>query len=167
MLENLYSQHNVSHLSGVLDKAFTLSITCPGYEFLGEITPIANRAQEEVDKTKKGLELQLREWYERGTTSGYGDIRAQETKIDPEIRDAREFGVEEFSVSAGLAKEIEAKWAAHFYPATVRAEPYKIHLYGPHGGFDVHRDTPEKDLVGTFLVGLGDTRQTPTARWEY
>ena len=39
----------------------------------------------------------------------------------------------------------------------MRAVPYKIHLYGPGGHFKSHRDTPETNLVGTFLVGLGDT----------
>jgi len=38
--------------------------------------------------------------------------------------------------------------------------PYKIHLYGPGGHFKSHRDTPETGLVGTFLVGLGDTSST-------
>ena len=39
----------------------------------------------------------------------------------------------------------------------MRVEPYKIHPYGPKGHFEVHRDTPENGLVGTFLLGLGDT----------
>ncbi len=51
-------------------------------------------------------------------------------------------------------------WREHFLPRNVRAEPYKIHLYGPGGHFKSHRDTPETGLVGTFLVGLGDTSRT-------
>ena len=45
----------------------------------------------------------------------------------------------------------------HFLPERVCAMPYKIHIYGPEGQFKPHKDTPEKNLVGTFLVGLGDT----------
>ncbi|KDQ55549.1 hypothetical protein JAAARDRAFT_195404 [Jaapia argillacea MUCL 33604] len=38
-----------------------------------------------------------------------------------------------------------------------RVEPYKIHLYAPGGHFRPHRDTPSTNLVGTFLLGLGDS----------
>jgi len=42
-------------------------------------------------------------------------------------------------------------------PARVRAVPYKLNVYGPGGGFQVHKDTPQAGLVGTGLIGLGDT----------
>lgn len=145
-----------------MDQPFTLTVIRPGCEFSGEIEPRETHAQEQEKTTKAELEEQLRTWCENATISGYGDVRTQETKVDPSVRDAREFGAHEFSVSPGLTEQVQAMWAAHFYPAIVRAEPYKIHLYGPNGGFDVHRDTPETDLVGTFLVGLGDTKDRPT-----
>ena len=91
--------------------------------------------------------------------SGYGDVRSQDTKIDLDVRNACEIPSDEFSVGKKLLGRIEAAWAKSFLPRKVRAEPYKIHLYGPGGHFKSHRDTPEMDLVGTFLLGLGDTEQ--------
>jgi hypothetical protein len=40
---------------------------------------------------------------------------------------------DEFSVDKELLDRIEAAWAESFLPRKVRAEPYKIHLYGPGG----------------------------------
>lgn len=61
---------------------------------------------------------------------------------------------------------IQKLWKEHFVPGNVRAEPYKIHIYGPGGHFKSHRDTPEKDLVGTFLVGLGDTSSSSAGNFR-
>ena len=91
--------------------------------------------------------------------SGYGDVKNQDTKIDLNVRNACEIPPDEFSVDKELLDRIEAAWAKSFLPRKVRAEPYKIHLYGPEGHFKSHRDTPEMNLVGTFLLGLGDTLQ--------
>ena len=91
--------------------------------------------------------------------SGYGDVKNQETKLDLQVRNACEILPDEFSVDKELLDRIEDAWATSFLPQKVRAEPYKIHLYGPGGHFKSHRDTPEMNLVGTFLLGLGDTLQ--------
>ena len=56
-----------------------------------------------------------------------------------------------------LLAYVEQTWAEHFFPTKVRVEPYKINVYGPGGHFKPHQDTPAKDLVGTVLLGLGDT----------
>ena len=81
------------------------------------------------------------------------------TEIDSEVRNAREIPASEFEVEPEFLGEIQELWGKHFLPRVVRAEPYKIHLYGPGGHFKSHRDTPETGLVGTFLVGLGDTSE--------
>ena len=80
-----------------------------------------------------------------------------ETKVDHEVRNAREISASEFQVKPKFLRQIQKLWKEHFLPLNVRAEPYKIHLYGPGGHFKSHRDTPETGLVGTFLVCLGDT----------
>ena len=56
-----------------------------------------------------------------------------------------------------LINQVEKLWSKYFLPKRVCVTPYKIHIYGPEGQFKPHMDTPEKNLVGTFLVGLGDT----------
>ena len=58
-----------------------------------------------------------------------------------------------------LIKRVEHLWSQYFLPKAVRATVYKIHIYGPGGQFKPHMDTPEQNLVGTFLVGLGDTTE--------
>ena len=103
------------------------------------------------------LEQQLQAWYTQAPLSGYGNVRDQRTEIDAAVRDAREIAAEHLEVSGDILRGVTAAWKTHFLPREVRVEPYKIHIYGPGGHFLPHRDTPAQDLVGTFLLGLGDT----------
>ncbi|KAI0820832.1 hypothetical protein BC628DRAFT_1523820 [Trametes gibbosa] len=151
-----------NYAKGFLDESFNLRITRPGCEFEG---PIArNKLEEGLDRTEEGKALQqaknarLQQWYDCASVSGYGDVQTQVTKIDKDVRAAREIPASEFTVDDALLRRVERLWAERFLPSpVVRAEPYKIHLYGPGDHFRSHRDTPQKDLVGTFLVGLGDS----------
>lgn len=97
----------------------------------------------------------LRQLYEAAAPAAFGDMKAMETRIDPLVRSGREIASHGFSVSPELCRWVERTWAEHFVPKNVRAEPYKVNLYGPGDRFATHRDTPEKNLVGTFLVALG------------
>ncbi|KAH9856771.1 hypothetical protein C2E23DRAFT_809049 [Lenzites betulinus] len=151
--------------SGYLEP-FRLRITRPGCEFDGYIGPNRTTSfkyprweETHEDKTlREELNQRLRQWHDSAQTSGYGDVREQVTKIDESVRTAREIGTSEFVVEAELLRRIERIWTEHFVPSSgVRAEAYKIHLYGPGGHFKMHRDTPQHDLAGTFLIGLGDT----------
>jgi hypothetical protein len=108
----------------------------------------------------------LHDWFENSAISGYGDMQSLETKVDCEVRNAREIPASEFEVEPELLQYIQKLWSKHFLPRSVRAEPYKIHLYGPGGHFKSHRDTPETGLVGTFLVGLGDTSSASTGHFR-
>ncbi|KAI0366997.1 hypothetical protein BV20DRAFT_971096 [Pilatotrama ljubarskyi] len=147
--------------SGFLDREFSLSIARPGCEFVGSIHPEpgSSRVSYQWKNTGERMrEARLKQWYDSAAMSGYGDVLEQTTKINSHVRNAREINSSEFRVEPELLRRIEALWEEHFIPSTnVRAEPYKIHLYGPDGHFKEHRDTPQKDLVGTFLIGLGDT----------
>ena len=98
----------------------------------------------------------LKKLFDGGVVSGYGDVRSQSTRVDDEVRNAREISSEHFTVSPSLYEDIERVWSENFLPGSVRIEPYKLHLYGPGGCFRPHWDTPEKNLAGTFLVGIGD-----------
>ncbi|KDQ58790.1 hypothetical protein JAAARDRAFT_206635 [Jaapia argillacea MUCL 33604] len=140
----IYRQMFRTHAQGRFDFEFSLTVTQPGCEFNG--------------KLKTGSDCtHLEELFEHAPSSGYGDVVSQETKVDSDVRDAREITADGFSVDTILLEAIQKCWGEHFYPNAVRAEPYKIHLYGPDGHFREHRDTPQKDLVGTFLLGIGDT----------
>ena len=144
-LETLYEDTEslaISHAVGGISK-FHLHITRPGCEYNGNVG--------------KKLDTLLPAWFEHSAISGYGDMRSLETKVDSEVRNAREIPASEFDVKPEFLVKIQKLWGRHFLPRNVRAVPYKIHLYGPGGHFKSHRDTPETNLVGTFLVGLGDT----------
>ncbi|OSD05492.1 hypothetical protein PYCCODRAFT_1385320 [Trametes coccinea BRFM310] len=158
MLEKLCRKVN-NHACGYLNHPFQLRITRRGCEFDAPITPSPVPESDVRDEAEaKRLEELLKRWYDHATVSGYGDVHEQVTKVDSEVRNAREISASEFTVGRKLLRSIQRQWRKHFVPGTrVRAEPYKIHLYGPGGGFKEHRDTPQKDLVGTFLLGLGDT----------
>ncbi|KAI0741946.1 hypothetical protein C8Q80DRAFT_1123686 [Daedaleopsis nitida] len=143
--------------SGYLEEPFTLRISRKGCEFDGSIVP-SQDTKTYYNEAGKKITARIELWYDNAQVSGYGDVREQVTKVDDRIRDAREIPANEFSVEAELLARISALWDRHFYPNHgIRVQPYKIHLYGPDGHFDTHRDTPERDLVGTFLLGLGDT----------
>jgi formylglycine-generating enzyme required for sulfatase activity/TPR repeat protein len=96
----------------------------------------------------------LRQIYDAAAPATFGDMNAMQTRVDPLVRSGREVDCSGFSVPPALCRWVEQTWAEHFLPASVRAEAYKINLYGPGDRFATHRDTPEKDLVGTFLLAL-------------
>ncbi|OBZ72990.1 hypothetical protein A0H81_07209 [Grifola frondosa] len=151
-LEAISERHCRPVASGEFKKPFKLTITRPGCKSETSIKP----GEKSTRNGPVGKLLQT--WYTNATVSGYGDVREQVTKVDKNVRNAREIPATEFAVPQELVEQIQKCWDEHFFPNTgVRVEPYKIHLYGPGGHFKMHRDTPEKDLVGTFLVGLGDT----------
>lgn len=149
-LTTLRKGYTADFQSGYCRHYHKLCITRPGCEFDGKL---------------ERLDDHLQAWFEKSDVSGYGNVQTQETIVDESVRNAREIPASEFSVSENLLREIENIWSKSFIPSQVRAEPYKIHLYGPGGHFRSHKDTPEKGLVGTFLVGLGDTTQ-PEARFK-
>ncbi|KAH9888828.1 hypothetical protein C8Q73DRAFT_766452 [Cubamyces lactineus] len=144
-----------NYASGHLDAPFTLRITRAGCEFDGSIAPSVPKSRYDVDEAVKS---RLQKWFDNAAVSGYGDVQEQVTKVDEEVRAAREITSTGFQVEPELLRRVEQLWCGHFVPGSnVRAEPYKIHLYGPDGHFRSHRDTPQHGLVGTFLLGLGDT----------
>ncbi|RPD76635.1 hypothetical protein L226DRAFT_381684 [Lentinus tigrinus ALCF2SS1-7] len=160
-LSAIYSAHVHNKASGYLDKPFNLKITKDNCEFNGPISPptqFYNCGDPIFERgERKAVKSRLKEWYKNASVSGYGDVREQVTKVNKKVRNAREIPATHFSVEAELLERVAALWDQNFYPnRSIRVEPYKIHLYGPGGHFDMHRDTPQKDLIGTFLLGLGD-----------
>ncbi|THU81101.1 hypothetical protein K435DRAFT_767511 [Dendrothele bispora CBS 962.96] len=155
--QQVYKQKGRVYQEGYLDTPFKLKITLPDYTFEDSI-PIHVIDPEYGRPGSSGYDAgkRLSTWYRHGKPSGYGDLREHVTKFDRDVRSAREIAAENFQVEPVLLREVEKHWKNHFYPPNVRAEPYKIHMYGPGDKFDEHRDTPQTDLVGTFLVGLGD-----------
>ncbi|KAI0703178.1 hypothetical protein C8Q76DRAFT_222192 [Earliella scabrosa] len=138
--------------------SFKLKITREGCKSSGRVNPPRSKTAHERSSENAKIERKLAQWYRAAAISGYGDMHEQVTKVDPAVRNAREIPASEFAVEPELLARIAACWDEHFVPTSgVRVEPYKIHLYGPGGHFKTHRDTPERDLVGTFLLGLGDT----------
>ncbi|KDQ55558.1 hypothetical protein JAAARDRAFT_180355 [Jaapia argillacea MUCL 33604] len=140
----IYERLCVPFAKGVLDQPFRLRITRAGCPFDGELD-------------QRETHTRLQHWFDNAALSGYGDVLAQETKFDEDVRKAREIPASEFSVEPALLEWIQSCWSKSFHPPGVRVEPYKIHLYGPGGHFKAHRDTPQINLVGTFLLGVGDT----------
>ncbi|KAI1796667.1 hypothetical protein LXA43DRAFT_879441 [Ganoderma leucocontextum] len=159
MLREIATTHAQNSASGSLDKPFRLRITRRGVKFDEMISPRAQPPTGYLSASAKGaLEPRLKKWHSNAQLSGYGDVREQVTKVDKSVRQAKEIPASEFSVEPELLAHIADLWDQNFFPNTgVRAEPYKIHLYGPGDHFSAHRDTPQQGLVGTFLLGLGDT----------
>ncbi|KDQ55557.1 hypothetical protein JAAARDRAFT_59585 [Jaapia argillacea MUCL 33604] len=146
-LAPLYKRFSTTKRCGRLGP-IKLRITRAGCAFDGQITH---------DESRSETNARLSQWFEHASVSGYGDVLAQETKFNEDVRNAREIPAFEFFVEEDLLESIKSCWAQSFHPSNVRVEPYKIHLYGPGGHFRPHRDTPSTNLVGTFLLGLGDS----------
>ena len=58
------------------------------------------------------------------------------------------------SVSSITNKATLSRHGQRFVPESVMVQPYKIVIYGPGDHFQPHRDTPEENLCGTFLISL-------------
>lgn len=141
-------RHTRVYAHGRFEEPFKLKIDASGYSFDKEIQQQRSYSYSTTER--------LEAWFEHATPAGFGDIREQVTKVDESVRKAREFNSEQFSVEPSLVARVEEAWAKNFIPSKVRAEPYKIQMYDCGGHFKAHRDTPEPNLVGTFLLGLGD-----------
>ncbi|KAG7442901.1 uncharacterized protein BT62DRAFT_363070 [Guyanagaster necrorhizus] len=102
----------------------------------------------------------LHSWLQNTIISRYGDTADLQTKVDINVRNAREINADEFTVEPELLDEIAKIWKENFIPGDVRVEPHKIHIYGEGGHFKAHRDALEHGLVGKFLVGLYDSAGT-------
>jgi hypothetical protein len=96
----------------------------------------------------------VEKWYASATSSGYGNVAAQETKVDSVVRSSKEFDSSNFSVEGSTLQNIAETWAHHFSPTSVTVQPYKLIIYGPGDHFTWHKDTPEENLCGTFLISL-------------
>ena len=147
--EKLVEAYDATEIVETVDekqlKAMKLTITKTGCEY-----------SDSLHRLSKSNDHLVR-WFQAGDPSPYGDVRTQTTVIDKDVRDAVEFNTADFTVSPELLAYVQQMWAEHFFPTKVRVEPYKINVYGPGGHFKPHQDTPAKDLVGTVLLGLGDT----------
>jgi hypothetical protein len=117
----------------------------------------------------------VKKWYAAGTDSEFGNVLKQETQHNAHVRSSRELDTTQFTVSQKILDEISLKWGEKFVPESVNlctdsetlskwgqkfapesvtAQPYKIVIYGPGDHFQFHKDTPEENLCGTFLISL-------------
>ncbi|KAI0315174.1 hypothetical protein OF83DRAFT_373379 [Amylostereum chailletii] len=88
-------------------------------------------------------------------------MRTQTTCYDTAVHNTHEIPFSEFAVESALLDTVrKCSTAARFHPRAVRVDPYKIHLYGQDSHLKPHRDAPELGLIGTFLLGLGDSTYT-------
>lgn len=107
----------------------------------------------------KVTEQEMKEWYssESATTSGFGNVHELQTQVDPLVRKAREISGDDVSVDPDVLTRIETLWQAKLYPRHVRAQFDKMNLYTAGGKFEWHKDTPDRNLLGTCVVCVGDT----------
>ncbi len=101
----------------------------------------------------KLTEDQVAQFYRDANRAGFGHVQTQETRIDDNIRKGRE--IRNFKINPLIIKTLEEQWDLN--PQSVRIEPYKINLYTDGDHFQTHRDTPDKNLVGTLLLNVYDS----------
>jgi hypothetical protein len=93
-------------------------------------------------------------WYTTALHSGFGNVKEQETQHNNQVRSSRELDTTQFEVGKRTLDSIAEAWAQKFIPDSVTVQPYKLVIYGPGDHFQFHKDTPEENLCGTFLVSL-------------
>lgn len=141
-----------------MEQPISITIDLPSYKYVDVLNPTAEEDTEhDDDAVRQATEARIQEWMDHGEISPFGNLREHVTKVDENVRMAREIRSDAFTVDPSLVDAVENLWAKHFVPSKVKAQPYKINLYAKGGKFKPHRDTPEEDLVGTFILGLGDT----------
>lgn len=89
-LHELQRKHMIVTMSGRMEEPCSLTISRRGCEYDSEL--------EAVSVPYPDADKRLKAWYKAGAVSGYGDVKAQETKIDANVRDAREIPASEFRV---------------------------------------------------------------------
>lgn len=94
----------------------------------------------------------------------YGDVNANATLSNPEIRKGLELEIDNINVKINplllqhLYTIVRKTLSIPLYSNTLRIVPYKIHFYKEGDFFVPHRDSPEKDLLATIVVNLkGDS----------
>lgn len=112
----------------------------------------------QYDGKLSGLALEnddnLKKLITSANVASFGDQMNLKTVVDENVRKGRDIDSASFQVSDEIIKYVEDTWNSHFYPSNVKAVPYKINLYQKGDKFIGHKDTPDKNLVGTFLLGL-------------
>jgi hypothetical protein len=136
----------ICHVTGKMKDLFNVTIRSPEdreiiYQgSLSELTPSV-------------LEI----LYDKAPDAAYGDLKNLETVVDSEVRKGKDVTSDFFEVDQKLLDTIQDTWSeTPLYPTKVIAKPYKINLYREGDHFQKHQDTPNADLVGTFLIGLCD-----------
>lgn len=94
----------------------------------------------------------LKTLFDKAEDSPFGDVKNLETKIDKDVRDAKE--ITDIDIDPNLITRIQEEWEKSLFPSKVRVVPYKLNMYSSKGKFQEHLDTPDKDLVGTALISL-------------
>lgn len=107
-----------------------------------------------------------KELYEAGRPATYGDLAAQETKMDPTVRRAVYYPLEKLDVhfdplhpfSSSDKKQDQNAWSALYdvFGKNIRAELTKANIYGPGDFFAAHTDhiPSDSNVVGSIVAIL-------------
>lgn len=91
--------------------------------------------------------------------SGFGDLKSHSTRVDKDVRDAREMPssvtVSGFLESPGIGRTIQKvlvnRWGTRI-ASEVTLKFKKFNMYRENGHFDEHVDTPHENLIGTLVI---------------
>ncbi|KDQ55542.1 hypothetical protein JAAARDRAFT_195394 [Jaapia argillacea MUCL 33604] len=145
-LAPLYKRLSTTKESGSLESV-KLRIIRTGCAFDGQITH---------DETHSETDDRLKEWFEHASVSGYGDVLTQETKFDEDVRNAREISASEFSSKKIFSSRSILVGRSLFTLAMFESNLTKS-IYTDLEAISAHIVIPSTNLVGTFLLGLGDS----------
>jgi hypothetical protein len=118
-----------------------------------------------IDEVLKGIsfrglkhpfnEKDLRAIFDSLPFGGYGDLVSMETKVDVNVRCAKDLPKEEITLTPECTALLASMWREEkMLPRDVTVEPYKINMYGKGGKFARHVDTPSVGMVGTIVVTI-------------
>ena len=120
------------------------------WDSLGWVLELAG---ERVSRIDEGVLDGLRA---RARPAPYGDSLTQTTVFDAKVRDALEVPDHLWDVSPLVCEAAAELWCLHMCATPVAggivAVPRHLNVYAPGGHFAPHRDTPDRGLVGTFVL---------------
>ncbi len=141
-------------LDGMIDSNSNLSEVGSSFDVFDTLVVINGREFGKLNPDSDDVQFLI----SHANNAGYGDIRNKKTSYDPRVRKA--LSIDDFQVPDDVVEMVKDLWEARFPHSDVTVSPYKINIYRTGDHFKLHKDTPSKNLVGTFLISLLNNSET-------
>lgn len=118
---------------------------------------LVNISDQEFLCNSKFSQEDLRKLYDYAETATFGNVNTQTTDIDEKIRKGKHISNEHFKISEFYLDKLKDAWNESCDLCKCDyVVPHKINLYQNGDHFEWHKDTPDKNLIGTIVMSISD-----------